>query len=396
MAAVRVPPSACRTSQSSVMVRSPSARRSATARSARPMRRWISCVRPLCLPRAASRAVRVCVERGSMPYSAVIQPWPLPRRNGGTESSTLAVHSTCVSPKATITDPSACLAWRRSKLTCRSWSASRPEVRSIASVSQPAQRRGGGVVAAGAAALHRALAERLEFAGELTRAAELIGDVTVLERPPQAVGADQQYVLRAQRAAAAERHVRQDGIAAQAALDEIAHGMIVGLLGIDHALAQQQLHVAVIAAARQELSLAQVIDAAVADVRPPGGVLLYQAHRAGGARPLLERQLRAEFDHLLVGAADGQVQEAERIEERLRRGGERFHDRLLGHLRGARTVRVSAHAVDHQQQRCVLADRGVHPVLILVAPAQQADFRVFDSQAEVHASVRLVSALYHL
>ena len=109
MAAVRVPPSACSTSQSSVMVRSPSAFRSTTARSERPMSRWISCVRPLCLPRAASRACRVWVARGSMPYSAVTQPWPLPRRNGGTPSSTLAVHSTCVSPKSTSTEPSACL-----------------------------------------------------------------------------------------------------------------------------------------------------------------------------------------------------------------------------------------------------------------------------------------------
>jgi len=74
------------------------------------MRRWISWVRPVCRPRAASRAVRVCVARGSMPYSAVIQPWPLPRRNGGTVSSTLAVHSTCVSPNSTSTEPSACLA----------------------------------------------------------------------------------------------------------------------------------------------------------------------------------------------------------------------------------------------------------------------------------------------
>ena len=55
MEAVRVPPSACSTSQSSVTVRSPSAFRSTTARSERPMRRWISCVRPVCLPRAASR-----------------------------------------------------------------------------------------------------------------------------------------------------------------------------------------------------------------------------------------------------------------------------------------------------------------------------------------------------
>ena len=109
IAAVRVPPSACSTSQSSGIVRSPSAVRSNTQRSERPIRRWISCVRPLCLPRAASRSLRVWVARGSMPYSAVTQPSPLPRLCGGTFSSTEAVHSTWVSPKATSTEPSA---WR--------------------------------------------------------------------------------------------------------------------------------------------------------------------------------------------------------------------------------------------------------------------------------------------
>ena len=34
------------------------------------------------------------VARGSMPYSAVTQPLPVPRRNGGTRSSTLAVQIT--------------------------------------------------------------------------------------------------------------------------------------------------------------------------------------------------------------------------------------------------------------------------------------------------------------
>jgi hypothetical protein len=109
MAAVRVPPSACSTSQSMRMLRSPSAARSKTLRRLRPIRRWISCVRPLCLPRAASRSLRVWVLRGSMPYSAVTQPSPLPRLCGGTFSSTEAVHSTWVSPKATSTAPSA---WR--------------------------------------------------------------------------------------------------------------------------------------------------------------------------------------------------------------------------------------------------------------------------------------------
>ena len=90
------------------MVRSPSALRSNTVRMLRPISRWISCVRPLCLPRAASRSLRVCVLRGSMPYSAVTQPSPLPRLCGGTFSSTEAVQSTWVSPKATSTEPSAC------------------------------------------------------------------------------------------------------------------------------------------------------------------------------------------------------------------------------------------------------------------------------------------------
>ncbi len=107
MEAVRVPPSAWSTSQSSVRVRGPSAARSTAARMERPIRRWISMVRPVCLPLAASRCVRVCVERGSMPYSAVTQPVPLPIRCGGTRSSTEQVTSTWVWPNSTWAEPSA-------------------------------------------------------------------------------------------------------------------------------------------------------------------------------------------------------------------------------------------------------------------------------------------------
>ena len=49
-AAQRVPPSACSTSQSTVICRSPSATRSIPARRLRPISRWISWVRPDCLP----------------------------------------------------------------------------------------------------------------------------------------------------------------------------------------------------------------------------------------------------------------------------------------------------------------------------------------------------------
>jgi hypothetical protein len=88
IAAVRVPPSACSTSQSTYRHRSPRASMSVTARSERPIRRWISCVRPESFPREASRSLRVSVEPGSSEYSAVTQPRPEPRRKPGTCSAT--------------------------------------------------------------------------------------------------------------------------------------------------------------------------------------------------------------------------------------------------------------------------------------------------------------------
>jgi len=71
-----VPPSACSTSQSTQTVRSPSASKSTTERIARPISRWISTVRPPCLPRDASRSVRSPVDAGRSEYSAVTQPRP--------------------------------------------------------------------------------------------------------------------------------------------------------------------------------------------------------------------------------------------------------------------------------------------------------------------------------
>jgi hypothetical protein len=50
----------------------------------------------------------VLVARGSIPYSAVTQPFPVFLRNGGTRSSTLAVQITRVRPASMKTDPSAC------------------------------------------------------------------------------------------------------------------------------------------------------------------------------------------------------------------------------------------------------------------------------------------------
>src|SRR5215471_9343362 len=127
MEAVRVPPSACSTSQSSVIVRSPSIRMSTTVRRERPINRWISCVRPPIRPVLASRWPRSCVERGSIEYSAVTQPWPEPRRCAGTRSSTVAVIQTRVRPVSIRQEPSACTLTPSSSVVGRSSSGrSRP------------------------------------------------------------------------------------------------------------------------------------------------------------------------------------------------------------------------------------------------------------------------------
>ena len=71
------------------------------------MRRWISWGRPRTRPPIPSRTWRVPVDRGSMAYSAVTQPPPEPRRNGGTSSWTEAAQSTRVRPQVSVQQPSA-------------------------------------------------------------------------------------------------------------------------------------------------------------------------------------------------------------------------------------------------------------------------------------------------
>src|SRR5688500_566365 len=141
--AVRVPPSAWMTSQSTVIWFSPRTGRSHTARRDRPMSRWISWVRPDTLPRAASRSVRSVVDPGSIEYSAVTQPRPLPRSQGGIRSSTEAVQITLVRPISTRTDPEAKSVKSRVKLRGRRSSGPRPSAR-VFMGSNPRTLMGGG------------------------------------------------------------------------------------------------------------------------------------------------------------------------------------------------------------------------------------------------------------
>src|ERR1700730_5629613 len=76
-----------------------------------------------------------------MPYSAVTQPSPLPRRQRGTSSVTLAAHSTRVRPNSTRTDPSAWSSQPRESFTGRSSVTDRPSGRDM--THSPSAGRGG-------------------------------------------------------------------------------------------------------------------------------------------------------------------------------------------------------------------------------------------------------------
>jgi uncharacterized protein (TIGR00255 family) len=84
------------------------------------------------------------------------------------------------------------------------------------------------------------------------------------------------------------------------------------------------------------------------------------------------------------------VQEAQRIEQRLRGVPERFQDHLLRHLGRTCAIGMSAHSVDDDEKRGVLGNSCRDPVLVLLTPPEEAYVCVLHPQVSVRASVRLV------
>lgn len=98
MQAVRVPPSACKTWQSTANVCGPIRLKSIAARSDRPMSRWISVPRESVCP-IFGQGFRCGVDPGNITYSAVTHP-PARRSSnqGGNSAATDTVQSTTVFP----------------------------------------------------------------------------------------------------------------------------------------------------------------------------------------------------------------------------------------------------------------------------------------------------------
>ena len=81
-------------------------------------------------------------------------------------------------------------------------------------------------------------------------------------------------------------------------------------------------------------------------MRPPRRILLHDAHGTGGAWPLLERQWKSDTHDFIVRAPEREMQEAERIEQRMGAMPESFEQNFLSDLRGTGAVRARGDFTD--------------------------------------------------
>ena len=158
--------------------------------------------------------------------------------------------------------------------------------------------------------------------------------------------------------------------------------MIRNLILGNQSFLEQQFNMAVIATAFANALVAQQIDPAVADVPPKSRTILNQANHAGRARALLDTQVLTQFDKVLMRAADRHVQESLRIENRLGNFFEILADRLGGDLRRPGAVRVTAHAVDNDQQYAILPLVYADTILVLLTTSNEAELRAFKLQTD--------------
>src|ERR1700689_4201641 len=110
------------------------------------------------------------------------------------------------------------------------------------------------------------------------------------------------------------------------------------------------------AGALEHLLLAQLVDAAVADVCPVGGRILHKAQRTSRSGARFDGEARARLEDVLMRAAEGEMRKPERIENRARCLPEGADQRRERGLSRARTLRMAAHAVDNPPHHRALID----------------------------------------
>jgi hypothetical protein len=81
-----------------------------------------------------------------------------------------------------------------------------------------------------------------------------------------------------------------------------------------------------------------------------------------------------------VSLAQRQMQETQRIKQRLRGVPERFQQRLQRDFGGARPFSMATHAVHDNQQRGILGDRHRDPILVFLPGTEKTQISVFNLQ----------------
>jgi hypothetical protein len=80
-------------------------------------------------------------------------------------------------------------------------------------------------------------------------------------------------------------------------------------------------------------------------------------------------------------SAQRQVQESERVDQRLRRLPEALDHRLLRYIGSPLAIGVTAHAIARNQQRGLIGHGYTDAILVRFASALKTEFRMFDPQA---------------
>ena len=116
-------------------------------------------------------------------------------------------------------------------------------------LADPPDRGHGRIVARGTCSHDSALCELQElFLERYAWCPHLACNLGVFDACPESIRTYEQDIVRLERAATSKRHVRNDRIATQATLHEVAHGMRLRLIGSDESLAQQKLDVTMVPA----------------------------------------------------------------------------------------------------------------------------------------------------
>ena len=113
---------------------------------------------------------------------------------------------------------------------------------------------------------------------------------------------------------------------------------------------------------------------------PPGVTTDHQTYRASRPGLVLHGTAFADGRHGIVGPADGLGDEKLRIRHIPARFIETANERLSRHYRRSLPLRMSAHAVNDDEECGALIAHHGHPVLVLFPVSHETDFCCFVPQ----------------